>query len=118
MHTSINSRTLYKLSVVAILALASAGCPGWLEAWARRGHHHPHDPPVVAGSGAAGASGAPSGGVGGFGGNPAEPVIPRPRGTCPRLATSTIKFQGLTLQLWVGAPQPNRAGSMVVYWHG
>lgn len=43
------------------------------------------------------------------------PAIPTPTGTCPKMATGTVKFNGQSVQLYVGPA--GKPGPLLLYWH-
>jgi hypothetical protein len=48
---------------------------------------------------------------------PSDAFLPKPKGTCPTLATGYGTFAGQSVQTWVGSPKAGQHGPLLLYWH-
>ena len=53
---------------------------------------------------------------GGGSATPVEPILPQVNGTCPMLTTGYVTISGISVRVWAGTPQTEKA-PMVIYWH-
>lgn len=45
-------------------------------------------------------------------------MLPTPKGTCEDFRTGVMKFNGMQVQIWAGAPAAAPGGPLLIYWHG